>query len=128
MQDNPGISETVRRTRGFVSISSDQLGAQEEQVGAFGMMKVNDIAAAVGAASIPGPITDGNDDGWFVFQHFAQRGAAVVGQVASQTWDLDSKAMRTIEEGFSVALMVENAHATHTFIFQAALSLLSSRA
>ena len=127
--DNPGISETIRRTRGLISVSSDQIAAAEDQVGAFGLMKVNDIAAAVGAASIPGPFTDGNDDGWFVHQFFCQRGSAVVasGDLSVQ-YEIDSKGMRTIEEGFSIAVMIENASAVHALVFNFALAALSSRA
>jgi len=126
---NPGISETVRRTRGIVSISSDQPSAAEEQVGAFGMMKVNDLALAAGAASIPGPVTDNSDDAWFVWQPFCQKSAAAAGGgIVSVQYEFDSKAMRTIEEGFGIAVMVENAHGAHAMNVQLSMSLLSSRA
>ena len=68
---NPGITETIVRTRGGFSIASDQAGASESQIGAMGLMVVNDLALAAGAASIPGPVTDRNDDGWFVWEPFA---------------------------------------------------------
>jgi len=123
---NPGISETVRRTRGLIAISSDQSAAVEEQIGAFGMMKVNDIALAAGAASIPGPVTDNSDDAWFVWVPFAQRGSLTLAPL-SMSYEFDSKAMRTVEEGFGLAVMVENAHAGHTLEFQMSMSLLSSR-
>ncbi len=125
---NPGISETVRRTRGMIAVSSEQAAAIEEQAGAFGLMKVNDIALAAGAASIPGPVTDGSDDAWFVWVPFAQRSIASSGQTISFVYEFDSKAMRTVEEGFGLAVMVENAHATHAFAIQIGMSLLSSRA
>ncbi len=69
---NPNIDETILRTVGVLSIRSDQIAAPEEQVGAFGMIKVTDLAIAAGAASIPGPVTDIGDDGWFVHVPFAQ--------------------------------------------------------
>ena len=127
---NPGISETVRRTRGLIAVSSDQLAAIEEQVGAFGLMKVNNIALAAGAASIPGPVTDDSDDAWFVWVPFAQRSvsANATGTRQSTVYEFDSKAMRTVEEGFGLAVMVENAHAVHGLNIQLAMSLLSSRA
>jgi len=126
---NPGISETVRRTRGLIAVSSDQNSATEEQVGAFGLMKVNDIAIAVGAASIPGPVTDNSDDAWFVWVPFAQRtSGAVAGGIQSIVYEFDSKAMRIVEEGFGLAVMVENAHAGHALAIQVSMSLLSSRA
>ena len=128
--DNPGISETVRRTRGQIFVRSDQGAASEDQVGAFGMMKINDVALAAGAASIPGPATEASDDGWFVWQPITQMGAAATvgaGRLGI-LYTFDSKAMRTIEEGFGIAIMFENAHATHGLVITWAVSLLSSRA
>ena len=69
---NAGV--TVRRTRGEYSIISDQTGADEDQLGAWGMVVVNDIAVAAGVASLPGPVTDLDDDGWFVWEPFLQHG------------------------------------------------------
>ncbi len=128
---NPGISETVRRTRGLIAISSDQSAAVEEQVGAFGLMKVNDIAIAAGSSSIPGPVTDGSDDAWFVWVPFAQRSVASganTSAIQTVMYEFDSKAMRTVEEGFGLAVMAENAHGTHGLNIQISMSLLSSRA
>ena len=128
---NPGIGETVRRVRGRFLVMSDQTSAYEFQLGAFGMVIANDLALAAGAASLPGPGTDGNDDGWFVWEPFGQLAQATE---AGSTHDgihvghdFDSKGMRRIEEGFGIALMVENVHATHALEFVLTLSLLSSR-
>ena len=128
--DNPGISETVRRTRGQIYVRSDQAGSAEDQVGALGIMKVNDVALAAGAASIPGPSTEASDDGWFVWRPFSQMGAdtATGAGRAGLLYEFDSKAMRTVEEGFGLAVMVENASATHGITVVAAISLLTSRA
>ena len=125
---NPGISETVRRTRGIISISSDQAAATENQIGAFGLVQANDLALAAGAASIPGPHTDSSDEGWFVWVPFAQSGAAdLTAGVNSGQYEFDSKGMRTIDEGFGLAVMIENAHAVHGLRVTLAMSLLSSR-
>jgi len=124
---NPGIDETIRRTRGLIHISSDQAAAVEDQTGAMGMVVVNDLAIAAGAASLPGPHTDSSDDGWFVWQPFMQSG---IGSGASQQfgerYDFDSKAMRRIEEGFAVAVMVENSHATFGLEILIGFALLAS--
>ena len=40
--------------------------------------------------------------------------------------EFDSKAMRRIEEGFTVAIVAENSHATQGQFFQCGFSLLSS--
>jgi len=122
---NPGIGETVRRTRGLISISSDQFAAAEEQTGAFGMIVVNDLAAAAGAASIPSPVAEGSDDGWFVWVPFSQSLSSLE-STNSWQYEFDSKAMRRVEEGFIIALMVENAHADDGLRIMVNLSLLSS--
>ena len=127
---NPGINEVVRRVRGIISWSSDQTAIAQSQIGGFGMIVVNDLALAAGAASIPGPITDGSDDGWFVWEGISSRGAETIGGgTVSQARIIDSKAMRRIEEGFGIAIMVENASGTggEDFRFNTVLSLLASR-
>jgi len=110
---NPGIGETVRRTRGLISISSDQTAAVEEQTGALGFVVVTDLAIAAGAASIPGPHTDSSDDGWFVWLPFMQTSIATLAtaNLISYQYDFDSKAMRKVQEGSGVAVMVENSNA-----------------
>jgi len=130
--DNPGISETVRRTRGRFFFASDQAAAMEEVSGAWGAVVVTDAAAAAGIASIPGAVTDASDDNWFLWEPFAavlgnDPGAA--GNAASTLpgIDFDSKAMRKVESGFQLAFVVENASATTGLAFSAGLSLLSSR-
>ena len=121
---NPGINETVRRTRGIVLVESDQDSINETFTGAIGMAVVTDLAIAAGAASIPGPVTDANDDGWFVWQPFAGRGS----QQTGGEWqaEFDSKAMRRIEEGYGVAVMVENASPTFGLEVILSFSMLTS--
>ena len=123
---NPGIGETVRRTRGVMGVSSDQSGAYEEQFGAFGLIVVSDLALAAGAASIPGPGTDLGDDGWFVWQPICQASASAVASGGSTQYQFDSKAMRRVQEGFGIAMMVENVHPTFGLEFAFALSMLTS--
>ncbi len=122
---NPGLAETVRRTRGLIQVTSDQGSAFENQSIAYGMIVVNDLAIAAGAASIPGPVTDEDDDGWFVWVPVMSAGAAVnandVGRI-----EFDSKAMRRVEEGFSVAVMAENASGVHVALVMDAFSILTS--
>ena len=125
--NNPGIGETIRRTRGQLFVRSDQSVLSENQVGAFGMVVVTDIAAAAGAASLPGPVTEQNDDGWYVWQPFI--GAGVLNILEARpgwSYEFDSKAMRRVEEGFQTAVMVENASPTDGLIFGFALSTLTS--
>ena len=77
-------------------------------------MIVTDLAAAAGIASIPAPITDAGDDGWFVHQSFAQAQSRVHTGGPTSTWYLiDSKAKRIFAStGLNIAIVAENAHAS----------------
>ena len=46
--------------------ATNETAASENQLGAFGIALVNDVAAALGVTGIPGPATDALWDGWFV--------------------------------------------------------------
>ena len=105
---NPPLGETILRTRVRLFVRSDNETGTEEQVGAFGLVVVTDAALAAGAGSIPGPFTDGGDDGWFVHQSIWQ-GASFATANGATGYDIDSKAMRKVEDGHSIAIMVENA-------------------
>ena len=108
---NPGISETVRRTRGRFAVLSDQGAVIEQQNGAIGLIVVSDLAIAAGVASIPGPVTDASDDGWFVWEGFTQVSRQVLGGSVDQTgypyYEFDSKAMRKVADGFGIAVVAE---------------------
>jgi len=108
---NPGIGITVRRCRGILTAVTTTTSGTLDLTLAFGLIVVNDLAIAAGAASIPGPFTDASDDGWFVHQIFLSTG------IGSQTGtsnfvEYDSKAMRKVREGFGIAVMVENGGAS----------------
>ncbi len=102
------FEETLVRTRGILSVSSDQSAAQEEQTGALGIIRVTDAAAAIGITAIPGPVTDGDDDGWVVWQPFSQRTTNVIDGVQSHQYTIDSKAQRIVREGQQLAVVLEN--------------------
>ena len=103
------FEETVVRTRGLMSVTSDQFTAAEDQRGALGFIRVTDRARAAGAASIPGPVTDGDDDGFFVWVPVVQKSVQDV-NAGRQTYpyQIDSKAQRVVREGQEVAIMFEN--------------------
>ncbi len=126
---NPNIDETILRTVGQIATVSDQTIASEQQIGAFGMIVVNDRAITAGVASIPGPATDAGDDGWFVYVPFTNQmrfnSAIGVDEVGSFNVQFNSKAKRKVQEGFAIAVVVENIHATHGFNFNVVLRLLS---
>ncbi len=67
----------------------------------------------MGITAIPGPVTDGADDGWFVYQGINQSIRAI-SQVGvrpdfSVRYPFDSKAKRITHDGQSIAIVVENA-------------------
>ncbi len=116
------VDLTILRTVGIISVGSDQAVAVEDQVGAFGMITVSDDAFAAGAASIPGPVTDAGNDGWFMYQSFAQRTANALTQRNSVEYQFDSRAKRIIPgTGITIALMVENA--SPSFVMEVAVNL-----
>ena len=131
---NPGIAETVRRVRGRIILFSDQITNHELIQGAMGFSVVKDIAAAAGAASLPGPITEQNDDNWFVWESLHalssvadnQAPAAGHGSVGGVI-EFDSKAMRRTEEGDQIVIMFENSNVGHVMRFSMGFSLLGSR-
>ena len=126
---NPNIDETVLRTVGSIWVGSDQTGSVEDVIGAFGLIIVTDLALAAGAASIPGPITDIADDGWFVYQPFVGqfRTVSAAGYTSPDgtEYQFDSKAKRRTGEGQSIAIMVQNASASHGFNIKIGFRLLS---
>jgi len=109
---NPGIDETMLRVIGMFSIASDQNAAIEDQIGAVGLIQVTDQAIATGVAAIPGPGTDADSDGWFAHRFFAQQSVLVTTLDNSKQYDFESKGRRVVHDGYSVAVVVENVHAT----------------
>ena len=126
---NPNIDETILRTVGTIAVTSDQNAATEDIIGAFGMILVTDLAVTAGVASIPDPVTDTSDDGWFLYVPFAQSlafssGVGFDAQFATQ-YTFDSKAKRRMEEGQQAAIVVANASASFGFQVAMVFRLLS---
>ena len=123
------IDETVLRTRGMIAVRSDQIATTELQLGAFGMIRVTDVALAAGVASVPGPGTDASDDGWFVWQPIDQafilNTAVGFDSVGFVQYPIDSKSKRIIQEGEVVAIVCENTHATQGFKIVVSLRMLT---
>jgi len=107
---------TIIRTRGYFAVASDQQAATENQLGAIGVVLVNDTARALGVTGIPGPATDALWDAWFVHDFFGQRynvgsNIGFDAQVATRHV-IDSKAMRKVESDEGMVLMIENNSST----------------
>jgi len=122
-----GIGETVRRTRGMISIRSDAIGVQETQRGAFGGIIVTEIAVVAGIVSLPSPLAEQDDDGWFLWVPFVQQTGRAVGEPGSNQYQFDSKGMRKVEEGYTGAFVVENGDPVFGLEIAIAISLLAGR-
>ncbi len=101
---------TIIRVRMAVNVSSDQSVAVENYAAAIGMAVVSDQALAVGVTAVPTPASEFDSDLWFMYQSFAGRISAVTStgiNDSSPTVNVDSRAMRKVEEGQDLALVVE---------------------
>jgi len=110
-----GLPATVIRTRGIITIISDQVGASEAPFGAVGFSVVSDQAQAVGITAIPDPISDSGSDLFFVHQYFdapLNVGTAASFANISKTFAFDSKAMRKVSEDQTIVVSVANSSAT----------------
>jgi len=121
---NPNIDETILRVVGMLAVVSDQTAAVEQQLGACGLIIVSDQAITAGAASIPGPNTDADHDGWFCHTFFVQQQEEAA-NLGSRLYDFVSKGRRIVQEGEQIAIMFENGHATHGLEFELAFRILS---
>ncbi len=120
---------TLIRTRGIVTVRSDQRAATENYAVAFGRTVVTDQAVAIGVTAVPTPITDSDSDLWFVYEVLAGQISVGtdIGVFESGAMGLnrqfDSKAMRKVEPGQDVVSVIENnfSAGTITTIFSRSL-------
>ncbi len=110
---------TIVRTRGSLWVMSDQKVALEAAPVGLGMVVVTEKARAAGVSALPAPLTQASADFWFVHRYalsVAQVGATADGLVGGSAWfdrvDFDSKAMRTVEDGEAIVVMLENLSGT----------------
>ncbi len=102
---------TVVRTRGVLMIESDQEAANERTRAAFGAAVVSDEASAIGVTAIPTPTTDDGSDLWFVYEAMPYSMLASNSSPVFSRVDIDSRAMRKVEDGQDVVTVVEQAAA-----------------
>ena len=102
---------TVVRTRGVLSLTTDQVAATESYHAALGFAVVSDEALAVGITAVPTPMSEADSDLFFVYE-------AIIGRMLFSTSagfdsgsgfsrEFDSKAMRKVEDGQDIAITVE---------------------
>ncbi len=103
---------TIVRTRGVVQVVSDQNIATETYLGALGISVVSEQAIAIGVTAVPTPVTDQGSDLFFVYEEVIGRfefGSNIGFDAAGGRFiQYDSKAMRRVNEGSDVAVVVEN--------------------
>ena len=102
---------TIVRTRGQLWVQSDVSNAQERPFGAMGFSVVSDQAAAVGVTALPAPISNEDSDLFFVYESW--QAATVVSDAGFTNpmyqYSFDSRAMRKIEDGDAIVVVLENA-------------------
>ncbi len=104
---------TIVRTHLEVMLRSDQSAAIEVQQAALGMAVVSDQSVGIGVTAVPTPVTDLASSMWF--QHrvlFAHHQEITDRSEPAVNYSIDSKAMRKVELGQDVILVLENAAAT----------------
>ena len=111
---------TIVRTRGILWVGTDQIAANEQPFGAMGMMVVREPARVAGIGSLPTPITDEFDDGFFVYQYWGNMfelnaGASAV--VHFDRYEFDSKAQRKVNSDDAIVVTLENASALHGAVY-----------
>ncbi len=100
---------TVVRTHLEMFMFSDQAAAFEAQEAAFGLAIVSDQAVAVGLAALPTPGTDMSSGLWFAHQVMLGDASNVAnGPLGGAHYSIDSKAMRKVELGQDLVVMLEN--------------------
>ncbi len=101
---------TITRSRMTIQWSSDQTAATERQFGAYGLAVVSDEALAIGVTAVPTPVTDSSSDLWLLHQWLMSQfivTSAIGSESVYQQIDIDSKAMRKVEDGQDIAFVGE---------------------
>jgi len=98
---------TIIRTVGTIYVRGDQVAADEFAMLGYGGMIVRESARAAGAGSIPTPITEIPDDGWFLFGTAAAASGPISGAPV-HVYHFDSRASRKVQDGQAIVFTVEN--------------------
>jgi len=119
---------TIVRTHIHVRMASDQLGADEQQLGAIGMCVISDQAEAIGITAVPTPVVDLASDLWFLHQFlssdFSFISAVGFDAAGGYSVDIDSKAMRKVNDDEDVILVAETASVASGALYTIAGRLL----
>jgi len=102
---------TIVRTHLSHFVRSDQAAAGESYQSAIGFAVVSDQALAIGVTAVPTPFTDLGSDLWFLWHGISGRfefKSAVGIHQTGELIEVDSKAMRKVEDGQDLAAVIEN--------------------
>ena len=113
---------TLIRTIGQLWVFSDQSTTTEFFSGAMGFAVVADSARAAGAASLPDPAVDVDDDLWFGHSFFAGEFLfkdATGTQLNGYRYDFDFRSQRKVEEGRAIVQMIKCATAQGISVWSA---------
>ncbi len=106
------LAGTLVRVRGMVLARPTTFGADSSWGGAFGLAVVSDEAFSQGASACPNPITDQSSNKFFTwipwFTDFRLTSTFVAEFNSFSRYDFDVKAMRKVNEGDTIVVMIEN--------------------
>ncbi len=118
---------TVVRVRGKFAIRSDQLAATEDYSGALGYAVVSDQAVAIGVTAVPTSAADQSSDLWFVYELWFGSVQVATGagfQDVMRERSYDSKAMRKVEDGMDLVVVLESSSLSSGLVFEHSSRLL----
>ena len=102
---------TIVRVRLSWFIKTDQFVASETQQAAVGMAVVSSQSEAIGATAVPTPFTDLSSDLWLMHDIISNQNVFGTGvgfdQIGGVEHLVDSKAMRKVEDGQDVVVVLE---------------------
>ncbi len=101
---------TIVRVRGSMIFQFLPDTVNDVYLGAIGLITVQAAASAAGSASMPGPVTDASNDGWFWHSFVDFMASGVGAEVPGYGYrvDIDSKAMRKVNDNERVVMRLES--------------------
>ena len=111
------VPATLVRVRGRLLFVSDQAAAQETQIGSIGIAIIKEPVRAAGGAALPDPFVDAAADFWLYWESLNMFGSQGDPDHGGENLNMviDTKAMRKVEDGDALVVMVANHHATAGF-------------
>ncbi len=118
---------TIVRTRGMMSYIPTDPSLNGRLAGAIGMGVVSAEALAIGVTALPGPFSNADWGGWFVWRSFAGVWDVTtdIGRaITSFTMEIDSKAMRKVDANSALVVVVESQGGNGLSVFDGTRHLL----